>query len=347
MSGEDQTPVGVQLHPDPTVKAQLIHAFGTADQLRLSEVPQPAPAPGQVLVRIAATSVNTADVKARELGHVLDFVPPLPAVLGMDFAGTVEALGADVTGFKIGDRVYGCAGGVVGHGGALAQYISADARLIAHMPRSASFVEAAALPLVGITAWEALVDRMKIEPGQRVLVQGGAGGVGHVAVQIALARGARVAATASGERQMALLRRLGAEPIDYKQESIADYVRRLTESQGFDAVFDTVGGDNIMPSFQAARIGGQVATTVSLVTADLSLAHLRALSLHVIYMLIPMIHDLGRERHGVILSELAALVDQGKVRPNVDATYPLDRAADAHRRLESGDLVGKVVVEVA
>jgi NADPH:quinone reductase len=329
------------------MKAQLIHSFGTADQFQLGDVPKPTARTGQVLVKVAATSVNTADVKARELGQVLDFVPPLPAALGMDFAGTVEALGEGVETFNVGDKVYGCAGGVVGHGGALAEYISADARLIAPMPHSASFVEAAALPLVGITAWEALFDRMKVQPGQRVLIQGGAGGVGHIAVQLALARGAKVAATASGERQIALIRRLGAEPIDYKQESIESFVQRLTGGTGFDAVFDTVGGDNIVPSFEAVRIGGQVATTVSIVTADLTLAHVKALALHVIYMLIPMIHDVGRERHGVILAELARLVDAGKVKPLVDATFPLARAAEAHRRLESGDLVGKVVVEVA
>jgi NADPH:quinone reductase len=328
------------------MKAQLIRAFGTADQFQLCDVSKPTAGPSQVLVKIAATSVNTADVKARELGQVLDFVPPLPATLGMDFAGTVEALGAGVESFTVGDKVYGCAGGVIGHGGALAEYISADVRLIARMPRSVSFAEAAALPLVSITAWEALFDRMKVQSGEHVLVQGGAGGVGHIAVQLALARGAKVAATASGERAIALIRRLGAEPIDYKQESIESFVQRLTGGTGFDAVFDTVGGDNIVPSFQAVRIGGQVATTVSIVTADLTLAHVKALALHVIYMLIPMIHDVGRERHGVILAELASLVDAGKVKPLVDATFPLDRAADAHRRLEAGNMVGKVVVEV-
>ncbi len=325
------------------MKAIVIDAFGAADVMQIKDVPEPHVDPGQVLIEIAASSVNTADAKARELGQVLDFVPPLPAQLGMDFAGKVVALGEGVTEFAEGDEVYGCSGGVIGHGGALAERMAADTRLISKKPSNLSMVEAAALPLVAITAYEALVDRMNVQPEQSVLIHGGAGGVGHVAIQIAAALGARVYATGS-PRQQDTIRNLGAEPIDYTSESVDAYVQRLTEGVGFDRVFDTVGGDNIVTSFAAAKLNGQVATTVSLCETDLTLAHVRGLSLHVIYMLLPMIHGRGRERHGEILREIAKLAQSGKLKPIIDATYPLARAADAHRKLESGTTIGKVVV---
>ena len=328
------------------MKAQLIRSFGAADVFEAVDWPKPAAGPGQVLIRVEASSVNTADAKARELGHVLDFVPDLPAVLGMDVAGIVEEVGEGVSAFSPGDAVYGCAGGVRGHGGALAEYLAADASLLARKPVTLSMAEAAALPLVSITAWEALYERMNVGPGDRVLVHGGAGGVGHVAIQLARARGTWVAATGRGTEQLDLIRSLGAEPVDWSAEQPAAYVARLTGGQGFDSVFDTVGTTNIVTSFEAVRHGGQVATTVSLATLDLSLAHAKGLSLHVIYMLLPMLRGAGRERHGRILSSLAQMVDAGLVRPIVDSVFPLDRAADAHSRLEAGSQRGKVVVAV-
>lgn len=328
------------------MKAMQISTYGDAGLFEKVELPRPSAGPGQLLVRVAATSVNPADTKARELGTALDFTPPLPAVLGMDFAGWVEEVGEGVTGFQAGEEVFGCAGGVVGHGGALAEYLAADARLVAPKPRTLSMVEAAALPLVSITAWEGLFDRMKIEPGATLLVHG-VGGVGHMAVQFARARGIEVWATVGDKERAKLARELGAQPIDYRHESPAQYVARLTDGCGFDAVFDTVGSENIATSFEAARLNGNVATTVSICTLDLTLAHVKGLSLHVVYMLIPMIHDVGRERHGEILREVARLVDGGKVRPVVDRVFPLDRVADAHRRVESGQARGKVVVEIA
>lgn len=325
------------------MKAIVIEEFGTADVMHLTDVPDPTVRQGQVLVDIHATSVNTADAKARELGHALDFVPPLPARLGMDFAGTVAAVGEGVDGFAVGDEVYGCAGGVVGHDGALAERLAADARLVALKPASLTMVEAAALPLVAITAYEALVDRMNVRPGMSVLVHGGAGGVGHVAIQIASALGARVFATGRPNHRD-VIASLGAEPIDFTSEPVDAYVERLTGGKGFDRVFDTVGSENIATSFAATKLNGHVATTVSLCELDLTLAHVRGLSLHVIYMLLPMIHGSGRERHGEILHEVAKLADDGKLKPIVDGTYPLAQAADAHRRLESGEATGKVVV---
>lgn len=328
------------------MKAQMIRENGGPEVFELAELDRPEPGPGQVLVKIAGSSVNTADLMARSMGPVVDFIPTPPAVLGMDFAGTVEAVGAGVEGYAVGDAVYGCAGGVANHPGALAEYLAADVRLIAPKPGSLSMAQAAALPLVSITAYEALFDRMGVQAGDAVLIHGGAGGVGHVAIQLAVSAGARVFATDHGAERLAAIEELGATPIDYVAESVEAYVAAHTGGAGFDKVFDTVGGPNIASSMAAVKLNGQVATTVSIGTVDLTMAHLRGATLHVIYMLIPMIHDYGAARHGEILRALTALVEGGKLSPIVDSVFPLEQAADAHRKLESKTALGKVVVEV-
>lgn len=298
-------------------------------------------------MKIAASSVNTADMMARSMGPVVDFIPQLPAVLGMDFAGTVTAVGEGVSNYAVGDEVYGCAGGVAHHQGALAEYLAADAQLIAHKPATLSMVEAASLPLVSITAFEALFDRAHLKDGDRVLIHGGAGGVGHIAIQLALDAGATVFATDSGADRLAVIEKLGATAIDYKTTSAEDYVANYTDGRGFDVIFDTVGGLNLPTSFSAIKLNGHVATTVALGEVDITNAHLRGATLHVIYMLIPMVHGQGQARHGAILRTLAERVDAGAVKPIVDSVHALENAADAHRRLESKAAIGKVVVEVA
>jgi len=328
------------------MKAQLIRTNGGPEVLEPAELQTPVAGPGQLLVKVAASSVNTADLMARAMGPVVDFIPTPPAVLGMDFAGVVEAVGEGVQGYAPGDEVYGCAGGVAHHQGTLAEYLAADARLVAHKPQNLSMVQAAALPLVAITAFEALFDRLKLTAGQKVLIHGGAGGVGHVAVQLAVAAGADVYATGGRAEQLTVIDTLGATAIDYTNDPVADYVQRYTDGAGFDLVFDTVGGPNIATSMAAVKLNGQVATTVSIGEIDLTLAHLRGATLHVIYMLIPLIHDHGAQRHGEILSALTDMVASGKVTPIVDSVFPLHAAGDAHRKLESKTTIGKVVVEV-
>lgn len=328
------------------MKAQLIHKNGGPEVFELSEMEAPVAGAGQVLVKIAASSVNTADLMARSMGPVVNFIPTPPAVLGMDFAGTIEAVGEGVEGYSVGDEVYGCSGGVAHHQGTLAEYIAADIRLIAPKPKSLSMVEAAALPLVSITAFEALFDRMGLKAGQKILVHGGAGGVGHVAIQLAKSAGATVFSTDSGAERLETISSLGATPIDYMTEQVEDYVSKYTDGKGFDMVFDTVGGPNIATSMAAVKLNGQVATTVSIGEVDLTMAHLQGATLHVIYMLIPMIHNQGNERHGEILNSLAELVDGGKVKPIVHSVFPLYEASAAHQKLESKTAIGKVVVEV-
>lgn len=329
------------------MKAMVLNAYGDNAQFTETELPRPALTPGHVLVRIAATSVNTVDTMIRQMGKEnLPLSPDLPAVLGMDFAGTIESVGDGVAGFAVGDEVYGCAGGLLGLQGALAETMPADARLIAHKPKSLSMREAAALPLVGITAYEGL-RRAQARAGKRVLVHGGAGGVGHVAVQLAKRFGADVYATATGAPQLAQIRDYGATPIDYRAEQVAEYVEKHTSGTGFDVIFDSVGGANMTNSFAAAALNAHIATTVALLEIDLSPAHFKGLSLHVVFMLIPMIHDQGREEHGSILSKLADYVDEGVLKPLLDEKqFRFAEVGAAYDRLISGDAIGKVVVEV-
>jgi len=334
--------------PDAGMTALVLTRFGDTSGFELRRVSRPAAGAGEVLVRVHASSVNVADVKARALGHALDFVPSLPAVLGMDLAGVVEAVGPGVQGFAVGDAVYGCAGGVLTLPGTLSEYVAADARLLARAPTGLSMEQAAALPLVSITAHEALFDRARVQPGQHVLVHGGSGGVGHIAVQLASAHGCRVTATESGAQRLANARALGADDVvDYRAEGVDDYTQRLTGGAGFDVVFDTVGGDNLNASMRAARNNGQVVTTVSLQEYDLVPAHVKGLSLHVVYVLLPMMYGQGRERHGDILRSVAAAVERGQLVPVIDSSFPLEAAAHAHDRVDSGQAIGKVVVRSA
>ncbi len=328
------------------MQAMVLTGFGDNAEFQPTELPRPAVNKGHVLVRVAASSVNTVDTMIRQMGKDLPLSPDLPAVLGMDFAGTVEAVDEGVTDFAPGDEVYGCAGGLADLQGTLAQYMPADARLIAHKPKTLSMREAAALPLVGITAYEGL-QRAGIQAGQKVLVHGGTGGVGHVAVQLARHFGADVYATVSGGRPMQVIEQYGATPIDYKTEQVADYVAKHTDGAGFDVVFDSVGGANMTNSFAAAALNGQVVTTVALLELDLTPAHFKGLSLHVVFMLIPMLYDHKREEHGAILAKLAGIADAGALKPLLDETaFGLAEVGKAYDRLTSGQAIGKVVVEI-
>ncbi|HET7843065.1 MAG TPA: zinc-binding dehydrogenase [Xanthomonadales bacterium] len=328
------------------MRAQVIRSHGGVDVFEPAELPLPVAGPGQVLVRVVASSVNPVDTKIRRKGG--GAAPALPAVLGADVAGVVAAVGPGVQRFAVGDAVYGCVGGVRGLQGTLAEYVAADERLLARAPHVLPLADAAALPLVAITAWEGLVEEARVQRGESVLVLGGTGGVGHVAVQLARELGAVVTAAVSSADKARLAKELGAvHVVDYRKEPVADYVARITNGRGFDVVFDATGGSDPSAAFAAAKLRGRVVTIVTAFTADLSPMHMKGLSLHAVFMPIPMLHDVGREAHGAILREVARLVDAGKLEPIVDSRFPLERAADAHARLESGAAVGKVVVDVA
>ncbi len=338
------------------MKAMIIKAFGSEDVFEQAQLPTPQLIDGHVLIKVAATSVNTVDTMIRAMGDELPLAPALPGVLGMDFSGTVEAVGEGVTNFAVGDEVYGCAGGLADLQGALAEYMLADAKLIAHKPKNLSMREAAALPLVAITAYEGLMRANLIDSSnnpvnandKQVLVHGGSGGVGHVALQLAHYFGADVYSTGGGDAQLALIEKLGATPINYKTDTVADYVAKHTQGKGFDIVFDSVGGANMANSFEAAALNGQVVSTVSMVELDLSTAHFKGLSLHVVFMLIPMLHNQQREQHGKILSALTDIIEAGGLTPVLDSEqFSLSQVGAAHARLSSGQAMGKVVVDIA
>ena len=328
------------------MKAMIVNQFGGPEVFELGQVTKPKIKPQSVLVRIKASSVNTVDTMIRQMGNELPISPKAPAILGMDFAGVVEAIGEGVCQFNVGDEVYGCAGGLANLPGTLAEYIVADVNLVAIKPRNLSMEQAAALPLVGITAYEGLM-RAGIKPDQRVLVHGGSGGVGHVALQLAKHFGAQVYSTGGGETQLALIEQLGATAINYKTTSVADYVEKYTQGAGFDVVFDSVGGENMINSFDAAALNGQVVSTVAMVNVDLSTAHFKGLSLHVVFMLIPMLHNVNRQQHSQILNQLTKIVESGELMPILDEqSFSLQDAAKAHARLMSGKAMGKVIVSV-
>lgn len=323
----------------------LLNSYGPSTPFEATDIAKPDIKAGHVLVKIAASSVNTVDTMIRDMGKELPLSPDNPALLGMDFAGTIEEVGEDVEGYNVGDEVYGCAGGLADLPGTLAEYIVADSKLVAHKAKNLSMREAAALPLVAITAYEGL-KRAGIQAGQRVLVHGGSGGVGHIAVQLANHWGAHVFATGGGEKQLALIDKLGATGINYKSESVGDYVSKHTGGAGFDVIFDSVGGTNMLNSFNAAALNGQIASTVSICELDLTVAHFKGLSLHVVFMLIPMLHNYKRDEHASILKDLKEIAEKGDLKPVLDDnSFSLDQVSDAYARLQSGKGMGKVVVE--
>lgn len=278
------------------------------------------------------------------MGSDLPLSPASPALLGMDFSGTVEAVGEGVEDYKIGDEVYGCAGGLADLPGTLTEYIVADSDLIGHKPKDLTMRETAALPLVAITAYEGLT-RAGVKAGQKVLVHGGSGGVGHLAVQLAKNFGAEVFATGTGDKQKAIVERFGATFIDFTTEKVADYTNKYTDG-GFDVVFDTVGGPNLNNSIEAVTLNGHISTTVSLLELDLTPLHFKGASLHVVFKLIPMLHNFNREKHGEILKILAEISNAGNLTPIVDENqFSLEQVGEAYAHLASGKAIGKVIVE--
>ncbi|MET3528525.1 zinc-dependent alcohol dehydrogenase family protein [Phenylobacterium koreense] len=327
----------------PTMKALVLDRAGGA--FREAELDRPVPGPGQVLVRVAASGVNPLDLKIRA-GEAAHARHPAPGVLGLDLAGLVEAVGQDVVAFQAGDRVFGMTGGVGGIQGSLATHAAVDARLLAPAPERLTLREAAALPLVSITAWEGLVDRARVEPGQKVLVLGGGGGVGGVAVQIAKAMGAEVFAV-DGQEKEALLTELGVVAIDRRRD-VHDYVAEHTGGLGFDLVYDTVGGHGLDLSFQAVRRFGHVVSCLGWGTHALAPLSFKAATYSGVFTLLPLLTGEGRAHHGEILREISRLADRGQLRPVLDPTrFVFAEAAAAHDWIAGRRSTGKVVVEIS
>ncbi|AET94318.1 Alcohol dehydrogenase zinc-binding domain protein (plasmid) [Burkholderia sp. YI23] len=313
--------------------------------LELTELNRPEPGPGEVLVRIAASGLNPLDMKIRA-GEAAHAKHPLPLVLGIDMAGIVEAVGAGVDAFKPGDAVYGMTGGVGGIQGTLAQYAAVDAALLAHKPANLSMRSAAALPLAFITSYAGIVDRARLQAQRTVLVQGGAGGVGHVSVQLARALGAHVFATAS-ERDHDYIRSLGATPIDYRAANVEQYVAAHTGGAGFDLVVDTVGGPSLDASFAAVRHFGHVVSALGWGTHALAPLSFREASYSGVFTLYPLLTGQHRAHHGEMLREATRLAEAGTLTPRVDARrFALRDAERAYEALSDGTARGKIVVDV-
>jgi NADPH2:quinone reductase len=316
------------------------------DPFTLTEVPLPKVSPGQVLVRVKASGVNPLDTKIRAGGAAHARVE-LPATLGIDMAGVVEAVSPQVTTFHPGDEVYGMIGGIGGLQGTLAEFVAVDADLLAIKPANLSMREAAALPLVFITAWEGLVDRAQVHPAQKVLIHAGAGGVGHVAVQLAHALGAQVFATVSAEKSK-IVESYGATAIDYRTTTVEAYVAEHTGGEGFDIVYDTVGGATLDDSFLAVRTyTGHVVSCLGWGVHKLAPLSFRAATYSGVFTLLPILTGKGRAHHGDILRAATKLAEADKLTPLLSQErFTLGTALQAHMAVESSKTVGKVVVEI-
>ncbi len=316
------------------MRAIVLPRFGGPEVLQARSIERPAPGRGEVLVRVVASGTNPVDAKLRADGSWAQL--DLPAVLGYDAAGVVEEVGPEVLDLEEGDEVYYTP---LIHGnsrGTYAEFNVVSAELVAAKPTSLSFVEAAAVPLAGGTAWDAVVRRLALRPGETILIHGGAGGVGSFAVQFAKASGARVLATAS-TKHLEVLKELGADvAIDYTMENAAEVARDETNGDGVDAVFDIQGDDLVARSLPALRPFGRIACILP-PQGDLTLLYQRNLTLHGVF--------LTRERQRLV--EMARLFDRGQVRPLVAEVLPLEKVGEAHERLDRGHGEGKIVLAVA
>ena len=325
-----------------TMKALL--AESPNSPLRIADIAKPVPGEGQVLVRIKASGINPLDMKIRA-GKAAHARHPLPAILGIDMAGIVEEVGSGVSGFRRGDEVYGMTGGVGGIQGSLAEFAAVDAALLAPKPHNLSMREAAALPLISITAWEGLVDRAQVKAGQKVLVLGG-GGVGHIVAQIAKAAGAEVYVVDSASKAD-YLSTLGATPIDYAAETVEAYVARYTGRKGFDIVYDTIGGQGLDTAFQAVTRFGHVVSCLGWGTHALAPLSFKAATYSGIFTLLPLLTGEGRAHHGEIMQEMTKLIEAGKLMPKLDPRrFSLADVDTAHQLIENRQADGKLVIDI-
>ena len=330
------------------MKAILMTAAGSPDVLQLREIPKPTlPTPHHVCVKLAAAGVNPLDTKLRTKPAY--YPDKLPAILGCDGAGVVEEIGSAVTRFKLGDAVFFCNGGIGDEPGCYAQYTTVHEDHCAKKPANLSLQESAALPLVLITVWEALIERVNLQSGQTILIHAAAGGVGHIAVQLAHHLGARIAVTVGDDKKAGLVQGLGAEKIiHYRAQDFVQEVLNWTDGQGADVVFDTVGGETFLRSLNAVRVGGNIVSLLStpLQLADTQLARFRNLSLCYELMLTPQVlklHD-ERVRQRRILEQGAQLIEAGKLGVLVSHKLPLENVAEAHQMIERGGVIGKIVL---
>ena len=328
------------------MKAMVMSAPGDPDVLQRQDVPAPTlQGERDLRIRLRAAGVNPIDTKLRGRGTYI--APEEPAVLGCDGAGVVEEAGAGCSRFAPGDEVFFFNGGIGGMDGTYAEQTVVDERWVAAKPPTLSFTEAAALPLVGITAWEALFDHGGLSAGQSVLIHAGAGGVGHIAVQLAADAGATVATTVGSAEKAELVRELGAhQAILYQETDFAESARAFTRGRGVDLVFDTVGPGVLEASFPAVRFYGRAVTLLDPKGVDFKQARLRNQGIQLELMLSPLYFGLeeARAHQTAILERIAQMVAEQRLRVRVPWYFPLAEAAAAHRLIEEGGMTGKAVL---
>jgi len=327
------------------MKAVVMAAPGGPEVLELQEITEPAIAsPTDIKVRIGAAGVNPVDTKIRGRGVLQG---QLPAILGCDGAGEVVEVGSAVKRFKPGDAVWFCHGGLGGDQGNYAEYKVLDEGHAELKPSSLDFAHTAAAPLVLITAWESLITQSRLAADETVLIHAGAGGVGHVAIQIAKLQGARVLTTVGSPEKAEFVRSLGAdETILYRDEDFVTRALALTGNRGADVVYDTVGPETFKRSIEATAHYGRLVTLLDPGPVDFKEARVRNLAIHFTLMLSPWLRNLEEHwaRQNRILRQCAEWIDAGKLKIGLEGSFPLAEAAEAHRRIESGHTRGKIVL---
>lgn len=326
------------------MKALILKDYASGD-LVLEDIDVPHVSNGHVLVKVAASGTNPLDYKIR-LGQLPVSMPDLPAILGADMAGTIVAVADDVEDFVVGDEVYGLVGGIKGLAGTLAEYVLADACLIALKPKNLTMREAAAIPLSFLTAWLGLVDKGNLHSEQTILVQGGAGGVGHMAVQLALAYGAKVVATASQAKQE-IIENYGATFSDYATQTIAECVSEFTNGKGFDVIFNTNGGEQLEQVLEATVPYGHIVSCAAFSAINLASSSLRNVTISGIFVLWPLLNNQHREYQGTILKIASRLAEENKLKPLVDPrVFDMTHVIEAHHQLAEGKALGKIVINI-
>lgn len=333
-----------------TMKAIVMNGCGGPEVLERTTIPLDWPAgPHDVLVRLRAAGLNPADGFFRQLGPYVD--DGAPCILGHDGAGIVEAVARDVTRFRPGDAVCFCNGGIGGHPGTYAEFATVPETRLAAKPPTVGFEQAAALPLVLITAWEALCERAVVQPGERVLVHAGAGGTGHIAAQLAAWCGARVASTVSSDEKADFVRTLGVErPIRYPEEDFVEAVGKWSDSRGVQVAFDNVGDDVLQRTYRAMAAYGRVVTLMGIAADDADeTACLANLTLHNVMMLTPMIRNLQDrlDAQARIVERGMRLLAEGSLSVHIAEVFDWQDIGLAHERLDSGRTTGKLVVRIS
>ncbi len=326
------------------MRAMVIHAHGGPEVLTPEERPEPSLREHDVLVQVHATSVNPVDTKVRRASSL---PRQYPLILGYDVSGVIVRCGPSVTQWKPGDEIIAAPN--LFRDGADAESVAIDARSAARKPAAVDHATAAVLPLVSLTAWEALHLRARIHPGQTILIHAGAGGVGHIAVQFAKLHGCKVITTAGREESIAFCRDVlkADEVIDYRKSDVVARVSEMTAGKGLPVVIDTVGSEVFKQSLECAAVNGQVVTILGANTGELGQQLLyKNVTIHYEFMGIPPIHDIEPQRPGQLLAGIARLVDAGFLRPHVSHRFPLERLGDGHRQVEGGHTVGKVAIVV-